>query len=66
MVATGPHAVIALLRKVHAKLDAVNADRLASGGCYWCGLVGYDADGLLHKDDCIVVEIRKVLDGDRH
>lgn len=35
--------------------------------CTWCQswpprLIGYDAQGLKHEDDCILVKIRKVVD----
>jgi hypothetical protein len=54
--------VIPLIQKAHDKMDQENANRLGyNPTCYWCNRSGYDATGILHTDDCILVEMRKVL-----
>ena len=49
-----------VLKDAHDALDEINADR-NEASCRFCRGVGYDADGLIHVEDCIVVRLRHWL-----
>jgi len=55
-----------LLQRAHDLMDDSNAvGRLADRPrCQWCGGLGYDADGLIHKTGCILTEIRRLIPKD--
>lgn len=56
------HKLRELLQLAHDKMDEFNNQNpLGFPGCLFCGLDGYDGNGLLHTDDCILVQIRKEL-----
>lgn len=53
-----------LLKLAHDKMDDYNArhnPERTVPDCTWCLSEGYDANGLKHKDDCVLIQIRKVL-----
>ena len=55
-----------LLKEAHDKMDDFNARQPVQSlvfpyGCEWCGVSGHDAQGLKHRDDCILVKIRHVI-----
>lgn len=45
-----------LLADIHNELDQKNEE-----SCQLCGKSGYDGQGLLHTDECILVRIREVV-----
>lgn len=51
-----------LLKVSHDKMDQDN-NKIALGSyCRWCkGAYGYNEQGILHDDDCILVRIRQVV-----
>ena len=49
-----------LVKRMHDKMDDYNATR-AIAGCRWCHVEGYDATGLKHADDCVLVDSRAAL-----
>lgn len=58
--------LMAALEKAHDRLDDHNAsERKTTARCSWCSGYGrgdYDANGLLHDDDCVIVTTRQALD----
>lgn len=49
-----------LLKAAHAYMDEFNTQL---DYCYWCQeKSGYDGDGLIHTEDCILRQIRRVVD----
>lgn len=58
-----------LLQTAHDKMDELNnlgLERTDTWGlpvCMFCSEFGYDGQGLKHKDNCILVLIRKELNG---
>lgn len=53
-----------LLKEAHDLMDDFNSDSRWSDEkpyCGWCKTWGYDQHGLIHKDDCILVRIRKAI-----
>lgn len=57
--------MVSLLQEAHDKMDDYNArhnPEQTVAFCMWCLEEGYDANGLIHQDDCILVRIRKVLE----
>lgn len=56
--------MVDLLKECHDILDEYNNSDRNALQCFWCkGDIGYDANGLKHKDDCILVRLRKELNG---
>lgn len=56
-----------LLKKAHDTLDDANASsRKKTASCRWCNGKGYDFYGLIHKPNCVLVEIREVLGDCEH
>ena len=56
------NALRALLQHCHDLLDAANAD-IDHASCNYCPAEGYDGNGLKHDDDCIIQQLREVLNG---
>lgn len=54
-----------LLQLAHDKMDDMNAGYEQTHlDCFWCSSPGsYDGQGLRHADDCVLVLIRKELNG---
>lgn len=53
--------LLLILREAHDLMDDFNARHdLEQASCVWCGGEGYDGDGLIHKDDCILRRIRAI------
>lgn len=53
-----------LLQKCHDVMDEMNNDADSRNGgksCHFCMGVGYDANGLIHEDDCVLVLLRKEI-----
>ena len=56
-----------LLKEAHDQMDDMNThpDTLLSMAqlprCNWCRGEGYDANGMKHDEDCILVKIRHVI-----
>lgn len=53
-----------LLEEAHDKMDDLNAahqEMRLFAWCNFCHESGYDANGLIHDEDCILVKIRKIL-----
>jgi len=49
-----------LLVIAHDMLDDYNASKFRS--CQFCSYTDYDAEGLKHDSDCIIKQLRKILD----
>lgn len=47
------------LAEAHDAIDDVNARGLDKR-CLYCGMEGYDSNGMLHGEDCILVTIRSL------
>lgn len=50
-----------LLKEAHDKMDDDNVKIALGSYCRWCKGAGYDSQGLIHEDDCILVKIRHVI-----
>lgn len=59
-----------LLKEAHDKMDEANPATYIDDNniigmlvahCHFCNETGYDAQGLKHEEDCILVRIRKVV-----
>ncbi len=58
-----------LLQRCHDTLDDFNARGVHPNlvyGCAWCKAKGYDAQGMRHDADCILMELRQVLHASVH
>lgn len=56
--------ILPLLKEAHDKMDDFNVTHNKEdtvGWCRWCISEGYDGQGLLHTDNCVLIRIRKVL-----
>lgn len=51
-----------LLRSCHSLLDAMNQN-IDNEYCHFCDEKGYDGDGLIHSDSCIIRMIRLEVTG---
>jgi len=50
-----------LLKEAHDKMDDSNADiEDRDFVCQWCHCQGWDAHGIIHSDDCILVRMRDI------
>ena len=63
---TGELHYKALLKEAHDKMDDMNAEldtsvELPAPRCKFCLETGYNANGLIHTEDCIIQKIRRVL-----
>lgn len=56
---------IELLLRAHDALDTANANEGTEDSlCFWCRAKRYNATvGIVHKPDCIIVELRRALGG---
>lgn len=55
-----------LLREAHLEMDDYNArhnPERAVARCTWCLGEGYDGDGLIHVESCILKRVRRELNG---
>lgn len=55
--------LLLILREAHDLMDDYNArhnPEQVVASCMWCAGEGYDGDGLIHKDDCILRRIRAI------
>lgn len=54
-----------LLQEAHDKMDDANVEYESHGasGCLYCEGEGYNENGQIHQDDCILVRIRRELNG---
>lgn len=51
-----------LLQEAHDWIDRLNNDKGYCQVCFSNEYIGvYDGQGLLHKDDCLVIRMRRVL-----
>jgi len=48
-----------VLQMTHDMMDDYNASQFSH--CQFCYELGYDGDGLRHKDDCIIIHLRKAI-----
>lgn len=59
--------LIDLIRRSHDMMDEYNnshpevTETWGIPICHWCGSFGIDQNGIAHKDDCILLEMRKIL-----
>jgi len=50
-----------LLKEAHDLMDDSNADlEYTDFVCQWCHALGWDAHGVIHSDDCILVRMRAI------
>ncbi len=53
--------LVAALEYLHDKVDDVNANTPEGAFCWLCAEVGYDSNGIRHKDDCPLLAARTAL-----
>ncbi len=51
----------ALLKQAHDKMDDANTGLMPPDDlCHWCCAKKYDAQGIIHDEDCVLVRIRAI------
>lgn len=50
-----------LLREAHDSMDELNNNTPDGAVCWFCTEAGYDGTGIKHKEDCVLVKIRREI-----